>query len=51
MMIPVPKSGVLEKVEGDAEVERAVVDALRARFDGEYVRFEAQMVVATAVKE
>jgi ubiquinone/menaquinone biosynthesis C-methylase UbiE len=49
--ITVPFRALLEKVEGDAEVERAVVDALRARFDGEYVRFEAQMVVATAVKE
>ena len=48
--ITVPFRGLLEKVEGDAEVEQAVLAALRERFDGEWVRFEAQMVVATAVK-
>ena len=48
--VTVPFRALLEKVEGDAEVDRAVLAALRERFDGEYVRFEAQMVVATAVR-
>ncbi len=48
--ITVPFRALLEKVEGDAEVEREVVAALGERFDGEYVSFEAQMVVATAMK-
>jgi ubiquinone/menaquinone biosynthesis C-methylase UbiE len=46
--ITVPFRGLLEKAEGDAAVEQAVLAALRERFDGEWVRFEAQMVVATA---
>jgi hypothetical protein len=46
--VTVPFRGLLEKVEGDAAVEQAVLAALRERFDGERVRFEAQMVVATA---
>lgn len=49
--ITVPFRALLEKVEGDAEVDRAVVAALGERFDGEYVRFEAEMVVVTAVRE
>ena len=46
--VTVPFRALLEKVEGDAAVEQAVLAALRERFDGEWVRFEAQMVVATA---
>jgi len=46
--VTVPFRGLLEKAEGDAAVEQAVLAALRERFDGEWVRFEAQMVVATA---
>jgi hypothetical protein len=48
--VTVPFRGLLEKVEGDAAVEQAVLAALRKRFDGEWVRFEAQMVVATAAR-
>jgi SAM-dependent methyltransferase len=48
--ITVPFRALLEKVEGDAEVQRAVLAALRERFDGEWVRFDAEMVVATGVK-
>ena len=48
--VTVPFRGLLEKVEGDAGVEQAVLAALRERFDGEWVRFEAQMVVARAVR-
>jgi ubiquinone/menaquinone biosynthesis C-methylase UbiE len=48
--ITVPFRALLEKVAGDAEVDRAVLASLAERFDGEYVRFEAQMVVATAVR-
>ena len=48
--VTVPFRGLLEKVDGDAEVDRAVLAALGEHFDGEWVRFEAQMVVATAVK-
>lgn len=48
--ITVPFHALLEKVADDAEVDRAVLAALAERFDGEYVRFEAQMVVATAVR-
>ncbi len=49
--VTVPFRALLEKVDGDAEVDRAVVAALRERFDGEYVRFEAEMVMVTAVRE
>jgi hypothetical protein len=49
--VTVPFRGLLENVEGDAAVEQAVLAALRERFDGEWVRFEAQMVVATAVRD
>ena len=48
--VTVPFRGLLEKVAGDAEVDRAVLAALGERFDGEYVRMEAQMVIATGVK-
>jgi hypothetical protein len=48
--VTVPFRALLEKVAGDAEVDRAVVAALCERFDGEYVRMEAQMVIATGVK-
>jgi hypothetical protein len=49
--ITVPFRALMEKVDGDEEVDRAVLAALGERFDGEWVRFEAQMVVATAVRE
>jgi len=49
--VTVPFRTLLEKVESDAEVDRAVLAALGERFDGEWVRLEAQMVVATAVRE
>jgi ubiquinone/menaquinone biosynthesis C-methylase UbiE len=48
--ITVPFRALLEKVEGDAEVQQAVLAALRKRFDGEWVRFDAEMVVATGTK-
>lgn len=48
--VTVPFRALLEKVEGDAEVDRAVLSALGEKFDGEYVRLEAQMVVATGSK-
>jgi ubiquinone/menaquinone biosynthesis C-methylase UbiE len=48
--ITVPFRALLEKVEGDAQVEQAVLAALQERFDGEWVRTEAQMVMATAVR-
>ena len=48
--VTVPFRALLEKVAGDAEVDRAVLAALGERFDGEYVRMEAQMVIATGVK-
>jgi hypothetical protein len=38
--VTVPFRGLLEKVEGDAEVDAAVLAALRESFDGEYVRIE-----------
>ena len=46
--VTVPFHSLMEKVEGDTAVDEAVQAALRERFDGEWVRFEAQMVVATA---
>jgi SAM-dependent methyltransferase len=49
--VTVPFRALLEQVHGDAEVDRAVLAALGKRFDGEWVRFEAEMVVATAVRE
>jgi ubiquinone/menaquinone biosynthesis C-methylase UbiE len=48
--VTVPFHSLMEKVAGDAAVEQAVLAALGERFDGEWVRFEAQMVVATAVR-
>jgi ubiquinone/menaquinone biosynthesis C-methylase UbiE len=48
--VTVPFRALLEKVDGDAEVDAAVMAALQERFDGEWVRFEAQMVVATALR-
>ena len=44
--VTVPFRPLLEKVEGDPDACEAVLAALRGRFDGECVRFEAQMVVA-----
>ncbi len=49
--VTVPFRGMLEKVDGDAAVDAAVLAALNEQFDGEYVRMDAQMVVATARKE
>jgi ubiquinone/menaquinone biosynthesis C-methylase UbiE len=48
--VTVPFHSLMERVAGDAAVEQAVLAALSERFDGEWVRFEAQMVVATAVR-
>jgi ubiquinone/menaquinone biosynthesis C-methylase UbiE len=48
--ITVPFHSLLQKADGDAEVDRAVVEELAKRYDGEWVRCEAQMVVATAVR-
>jgi hypothetical protein len=48
--VTVPFRALLEKVEGDTAVEQAVLASLQERFDGEWVRFEAQMAVATAVR-
>jgi hypothetical protein len=48
--VTVPFRALLEKVDGDAAVDSAVLAALGERFDGEWVRFEAQMVVATGVR-
>jgi len=49
--VTVPFRALLEKVENDAEVQQAVLAALRERFDGERVHFNAQMVMACGVKE
>jgi SAM-dependent methyltransferase len=48
--VTVPFRPLLEKVDGDAAVDRAVLAELGAHFDGEWVRCEAQMVVATAAR-
>lgn len=48
--VTVPFRALLEKVQGDEAVQRAVLVALSQRFDGEWVRLEAEMVVATADK-
>jgi SAM-dependent methyltransferase len=48
--VTVPFRTLLEKVDGDAEVDAAVLEALRERFDGEWIRFEAQMVVASGTR-
>jgi ubiquinone/menaquinone biosynthesis C-methylase UbiE len=48
--VTVPFRELLEKVEGDAAVEGAVLAALSDSYDGEWVRIEAQMVVATGVR-
>lgn len=48
--VTVPFRALLAKVAGDAEVDASVLAALRERFDGEYVRMEARMVIATGVK-
>jgi SAM-dependent methyltransferase len=49
--VTVPFRPLLEQVEAGGEVERAVLARLAESFDGEYVRIEAQMVIATAAKE
>jgi hypothetical protein len=48
--VTVPFRELLDKVDGDAEVDKAVLAALGELYDGEYVRFNAQMVIATAVR-
>jgi ubiquinone/menaquinone biosynthesis C-methylase UbiE len=48
--VTVPFHGLLKKVDGDAEVDEAVLAALGKRFDGEWVRFEAEMAVATGAR-
>jgi ubiquinone/menaquinone biosynthesis C-methylase UbiE len=48
--VTVPFHGLLKKVDGDGAVDKAVLDALGKRFDGEWVRFEAEMVVATGAR-
>ena len=48
--VTVPFRPLLEKVRGDVEACRAVLAALHGIFDGQYVRFEAQMVLAVAEK-
>jgi SAM-dependent methyltransferase len=48
--VTVPFRALLEKVEDDEAVNAAVAAALGKRYDGEYVRMDAEMVVATAVK-
>lgn len=48
--VTVPFHALLKEVEGDAGVEQAVLGALGARFDGAWVRCEAEMVVATAAR-
>ena len=48
--VTVPFHPLLKKVEGDVEACGAVMAALHGRFDGEGVRFEAEMVVATATR-
>jgi ubiquinone/menaquinone biosynthesis C-methylase UbiE len=49
--VTVPFRELLDKVEGDEEVDAAVISALRERYDGEYVRIKANMVIATAEKD
>ena len=48
--VTVPFRSLLNEVRDDSEAIGAVLAALHGRFDGEYVRFEAQMVLATAEK-
>jgi hypothetical protein len=48
--VTVPFRALLEKVDGNADVDAAVLAALRKRFDGEWIRFEAQMVVASGMR-
>jgi SAM-dependent methyltransferase len=47
--VTVPFRALLEKVDGNEAVNSAVLAALGERYDGEYVRMDAEMVVATAV--
>ncbi len=48
--VTVPFRALLEKVDGDEAVNAAVLAALGERFDGEYVKMDAQMVVATGAR-
>jgi len=48
--VTVPFHSLLKKVDGDAEVDKAVLAELGKRFDGEYVRIEAEMMVATGTR-
>jgi SAM-dependent methyltransferase len=49
--VTVPFRALLEQVQGDPAVNDAVLTALRERFDGEWIRFEAQMIVASGTKK
>jgi hypothetical protein len=46
--VTVPFRPLIERIEGDREMERAVLARIGESFDGEYVRIQAQMVIATA---
>ncbi len=46
--ITMPFRPLIEKVADNAEVNEAVLASMREHYDGEYVRIQAQMVIATA---
>lgn len=48
--VTVPFRALLEKVDGDEEVDRTVLAALRKHQQGEWVKINAHMVVASAVR-
>ncbi len=48
--VTVPFRALLEKVDGDEEVDRAVLAALRERQQEEWVKINAHMVVASALR-
>jgi len=48
--VTVPFHSLLKRVDGDAAVNKAVLAELGKRFDGEFVRIEAEMVVATGAR-
>lgn len=49
--VTVPFRSLLEKADEDPAVHTAVLAALQEHFDGEWIRINAHMVVATAVKQ
>lgn len=49
--VTVPFRSLLEKVKDDEEVQHAVLAALSKRFDGVWVRINAEMVMVTAEKD